>query len=148
MDVSSRYARYAAHAFASPQRYTRRAWGFSAVGIPEKKRSTLRARVRAGQYKLRSGSEISNVQHREERGDDRAVLCRFRATGKRTVRAWGNGERPNAPPAQNSRGRDHVSISIATVQRSTEKRTRQSREDGATISTSRPIFIFIFILSE
>jgi hypothetical protein len=43
MDVSSRYARYAAQASASPERYTRRAWGFSAVGVPEKKRSTLRA---------------------------------------------------------------------------------------------------------
>jgi hypothetical protein len=30
----SRYARYAAHAFASPERYTRCAWGFSAVGTP------------------------------------------------------------------------------------------------------------------
>ena len=42
-----------------------------------------------------------NVQHREERGDDRAVLCRFRTTGKSTVRARGDGKRPNAPPAQN-----------------------------------------------
>lgn len=60
----------------------------------------------AGRHKLRSAkskfNEYLNVQHREERGDYCAVLRRFRANRKRTVRARGNGERPNAPPAQNS----------------------------------------------
>jgi hypothetical protein len=81
-----------------------------------------------------------NVQHRKERGDDCAVLCHFRATGKSTVRARGDGERPNAPPAQNSGGGGRKSFFDA-VQHSSAfrgKRTRQSREDGGTISISRP----------
>jgi len=83
---------------------------------------------------------ILNVQHREERGDDCAVLCRFRATGKSTIRARGEGERPNAPPALNSGGRGRKSL-FNTVQYSSGfrgERTRQSREDGGTISINRP----------
>jgi hypothetical protein len=121
----------------------RRAWGFSVVGIPEKKKSTLRVCACAGlslSYAAVREDGILNVQHREERGDDCAVLCRFRATGKSTVRARGDGERPNAPPAQNSGGRGRKS-SFDAVQHSSGlrgKRTRQSREDGETISISRP----------
>jgi hypothetical protein len=84
---------------------------------------------------------LKNAQHREERGDDRAVLCSSRATGKRAVRARGNGERPDAPPAQKS-GVCHthsVSLYSAAGLHSNVERTRQSTEDGATISTSHPI---------
>lgn len=83
---------------------------------------------------------LENAQHREERGDDRAVLCSSRATGKRAVRARGNGERPDAPPAQKS-GVCHthsVSLYSAAGLHSNVERTRQSTEDGATISTSHP----------
>lgn len=79
------------------------------MGIPEKKRSTLRACAWAGlslSYAAVREDETLNVQHREERGDDCAVLCGFRATGKSTVRARGDGDSPNAPPAQDSGVRD------------------------------------------
>lgn len=43
-----------------------------------------------------------DVQHREKGRDDCAVLRGLCATRERTIGAWGNSERPNAPPAQNS----------------------------------------------
>ncbi len=99
--------------FTSPLRYTRRAWGFSAVGIPEKKRSTLCvcACVRLSISNAAVSEDgILNVQHCEEWGDDCAVLCRFHATGKSTVHARGDGEHPNAPSAQNSGSRGCKSL--------------------------------------
>ena len=104
----------------------------------------------AGWHKLRCAKskidDYLNVQHREERGDDCAVLCCFCATRKRTIRTRGNGESPNAPPAQYS-GECHthyVSLSLVVVRYSNGERTRQSREDDVTISTNRPEYSFRF----
>ena len=38
----------------------------------------------------------------------------------------------------------YVSLSLAVIQYSTGERTRQSREDDVTISTTRPEFLFRF----
>lgn len=87
-----------------------------------------------------------DVQHREKGRDDCAVLRGLCATRECTIGGWGNGERPNAPPAQNSadvttrRWRVSFNLSLA-VQRSSafsRERTRQSREGDGTTSTNQP----------
>ena len=85
--VSSRYEWYADHAFASPQRYTQRAWGFSAFGIPEEEEQ----HTMCGKFKLQLTGD------REKGRDDRPILSGLCTAGECTIRAQGNSERLNVP---------------------------------------------------
>jgi hypothetical protein len=67
--------RYVAQASASPLRNTRRAWGFSAVGIPEKKRSTLTVQKAVGEFYIYIYKTDRQTHSMVKSGETTAPYC-------------------------------------------------------------------------